>query len=451
MSLALNRAVSLIAFLLTGGSQEGTFREPPVIASRHGELNVTLTAAEVAVNIGGTRVTAGVYDGSYIPPTLRVRPGDVIRLRLVNRLGDPTNLHLHGMAVSPGGNSDNVFMHGPAGGALDYEFRIPPGHAAGLYWYHPHPHEHSDDQVRGGMSGALIVDGLLDSIPALRGVNEHVLLLKDIQIQDGRVVHLGIGKGTVRTVNGLVNPTLVLHPGETQLWRIGNVGADLFYSLRLDGLSIYEVARDGHRLARAVSSGKLWLGPGARREVLVQAGQPGSFALRTDSIDTGPSGNQYAGTVLATVRVEGTPVTRVAIPERLLPVADLRGSITGRRTIVFSESEDGNTFFIDGRTFDPQRTDVRVKLGAVEVWTIRNESAELHNFHIHQTPFQVTAVNGVPERFLGYQDIVTVPARGEVQVTIPFTDPTIVGRFVFHCHLLAHEDHGMMATIEVTR
>ena len=134
----------------------------------------------------------------------------------------------------------------------------------------------------------------------------------------------------------------------------------------------------------------------------------------------------------------------------MLPVADLRRQITNRRTIVFSESADGDTFFVDGRTFDPNRTDTRVKLGAIEEWTIRNESGELHDFHIHQTHFQVTEVNGVPQRFDGYQDIVNVPVHGEVKVVIPFTDPVIVGRFVYHCHLLSHEDKGMMATIEVT-
>ena len=118
---------------------------------------------------------------------------------------------------------------------------------------------------------------------------------------------------------------------------------------------------------------------------------------------------------------------------------------------MFSETGDGDTLFIDGRTFEPSRTDTRVKLGAVEEWTIRNESGELHDFHIHQTHFQVTEVNGVPEPFDGYRDIVNVPVHGEVKVIIPFTDPVIVGRFVYHCHLLSHEDKGMMATIEVAR
>jgi len=300
------------------------------------------------------------------------------------------------------------------------------------------------------MSGALIIEGLLDPFPELRDLPEHVLLLKDAQIGGGQIAHRGIGDDAIRTVNGTLNPTITLRPGETQLWRIGNVGADLYYVLTLEGHRFSEVARDGDRLARLVPKQQLFLPPGAREEVLVQAAGPGTYALRTAGFDTGPQGNHYPGAVLATVRVEGPPVPSVTLPERLLPVADLRHRVTDRRTIVFSESADGDTFFVDRRTFDPNRTDTRLKLGAIEEWTIRNESGELHDFHIHQTHFQVTEVNSVEQTFDGYQDIVNVPVHGEVKMIIPFTDPVIVGRFVYHCHLLSHEDKGMMATIEVT-
>jgi FtsP/CotA-like multicopper oxidase with cupredoxin domain len=433
-----------------GPARHDMFRDPAVVASRDGALDLILSAARAPVEVAGRRIIARVYNGSYVPPTLRVRPGDVVRVRLVNALEEATNLHTHGLSVSPLGNSDNVFLHVASGHAQDYEIRIPAAHPPGLYWYHPHSHGRSDEQVRNGMSGALIVEGLLDPFPELRDVPEHVLLLKDAQVGAGQIVERGIGDDALRTVNGLLDPTITLRPGETELWRIGNVGADLYYLLTLDGHRFYEIARDGHRLARLVPQEQLLLPPGAREEVLVQAAGAGTYQLRTAGFDTGPQGNHYPGVVLATVRVAGAAVTPIALPEKLLPVADLRGAVTGRRTIVFSETEDGDTLFIDGRTFDPDRTDARVKLGAIEEWTIRNESGELHDFHIHQTHFQVTEVNGVPQRFDGYQDIVNVPVHGEVKVIIPFTDSVIVGRFVYHCHLLSHEDKGMMATIEVT-
>jgi suppressor of ftsI len=231
------------------------FREPPSVASHAGVLAVTLRAQRATIDIGGQQAVTELYEGSYAPPTLRVRPGDVIRLRLANQLDQPTNLHTHGLHVSPSGNSDNVFLTVPPGQAQAFEFRIPGNHPSGLFWYHPHTHHFYNEQVRNGMSGALIVEGLLDSFPGLRGIRERVMLLKDIQLKAGKVADRSIGDHTIRTVNGLVDPTLDLHPGQTELWRIGNVGANLYYRLRLDGHRLYQVARD-EKPARARRPGR---------------------------------------------------------------------------------------------------------------------------------------------------------------------------------------------------
>jgi FtsP/CotA-like multicopper oxidase with cupredoxin domain len=427
------------------------FREPPSISSRGGVLPVTLSPTRSRISVGDQQAVTEVYNGSYIPPTLRARPGDVVHLKLVNRLGEPTNLHTHGLHVSPEGNSDNIFLVVQPGQTQEFEFRIPANHPPGLFWYHPHAHHFSNEQVRNGMSGALIVEGLLDSFPALRDVKERVLLLKDIQLENGQVADRSIGVGTTRTVNGLVNPTLTLLPGKTELGRIGNVGANLYYRLRLDGHPFYQVARDGNRFARIVPTDELFIPPGGRIEVLVQGGAPGVHSLQTLAMNTGPAGNQYPAAVLATVRVEGEAVAPRTLPTTLLPVTDLRGKVTGHRTVVFSETPDGDVQMIDGKTFDPNRIDTRVRLGAVEEWTIRNESDELHDFHLHQGSFQLVEVDGKRQPLDGYYDTVNLPIRSEIKIIVPFTDPLMVGKFVYHCHLLSHEDKGMMATIEVTR
>ena len=347
------------AFRADRTAQTESFREPPVIASNRGVLRASLTATSSMVTVAGRRAMLMVYNGSYIPPTLRARPGDTLRIRLVNALTEPTVLHTHGLTVSPRRNADNVFLRVAPGQTEDIEVRLPTDQPPGLYWYHPHPHGFSDRQVRSGLSGALIVDGLLDSVPALRDVRERLLLLKDLQVDSGRAAMISIGKNTIRTINGIVNPVIVMRPGETELWRIGNIGADLYYSLGLDGHRFQLVARDGNRRARLTESDSVRLSPGARAAVLVTAGAPGVYLLRTRDIDTGPAGNQYAGTVMATVRVEGSPATAVALPAALPPVEDLRGKVTNRRTIVLSESKDGNTFFIDGKTFDMNRSEER--------------------------------------------------------------------------------------------
>src|SRR5258706_12131415 len=297
---AITGCRSLPAKERAGQAAAETFREPPVVASRAGVLQVSLTATPSTVAVAGRRAMLMAYDGRYIPPTLRVHPSDTIRLRLANMLTEPTNLHTHGLTVSPRGNSDNVLLNVAPGQTQDYEIRLPTNHPSGLFWYHPHPHGFSDEQTRNGMSGALIVDGLLDSFPTLRHLPERLLLLKDLQVQNEHVLLTHIGANTIRTINGIVNPLIVLRSGETELWRIGNVGGDLYYLLTLDGHHFQVVARDGNRRAHLTTTDTLRLSPGARVEVLVTAGAPGVHVLRTGDIDTGPAGNQYAGTVMAT-------------------------------------------------------------------------------------------------------------------------------------------------------
>src|SRR5262249_30241521 len=101
------------------------------------------------------------------------------------------------------------------------------------------------------------------------------------------------------------------------------------------------------------------------------------------------------------------------------------------------------------KQFDMERVDTTVNLGDVEEWTIRNESDEMHTFHMHQVAFQVVEVNGQKTDFVGMQDNVNVPVRATVKIILAFTDPAIVGKFAYHCHVLSHEDKGMMAVIEV--
>ena len=425
-----------------------TFVNPPEIVSSNGVLSATLTAGPAMVKIGSKDVLARVYDGVYVPPTLRARPGDTIELRLVNRLGTPTNLHYHGLEVSPRGRSDNVFIHVGTSEVFDYEVAIPRDHGAGLYWYHAHQHGLSESQVGGGMSGGLIIEGLLDPFPELKGIRERVMLLKDSEINGGAIGPKHDPAKSTRTLNGLINPTVMIRPGETQFWRIGNIGANAYYRLQLDGHTFYKIAQDGNRLNRLVELDEIILPAGSRVEVLVRGGAPGTYRFRSLAFNTGLDGDQNPEVILATVVAEGPPQQPVSLPATLPPVADLRSqSVAHRREIVFSESP--GKFLINEKQFDMDRVDTTVSLGDVEEWTIRNAADEMHTFHIHQVHFQIVEVNGQPVPFIGVQDNVNVPVRGVVKILVPFTDPVIVGRFVYHCHILSHEDKGMMAVIEV--
>lgn len=434
-----------------------TLTEPPVISSRGGVLTATLKAERKSVRVGSRDVLTVVYNGLFAPPTLRLKPRDVIKLTLINALDKSTNFHTHGLAVSPLGNSDNVFIEIPAGTTFDYEIRIPRGQSPGTYWYHPHFHGLTSSQVGGGMSGALIIEGALDKFPApLRTVKERIILLKDVittASATGEYEHnpdVGNDTGTTRTVNGQVNPIISISPGETQYWRIANVSANIYYLLKLDGHTLFEFAQDGNLLNRIVERQEILLPAASRRDVFVRGAKSGVYQFRTLAINTGKAGNNYPEVGLATVVSQGRQQVPLQLPTRLPPVPDMRKlNITNRRTITFSESDDPDAYYIDGKTFDHHRVDTTVKLGSVEEWSLVNASDEMHTFHIHQLDFQVTELNGKPVEFIGYQDNVNMPSNSTIKIILPFTDPVIVGKFVYHCHILRHEDKGMMATIVV--
>ena len=446
-----------------------TLRDPEVLSSFSGQLLVTLQVAQSTVQVAGRPVTTTVYNGKYMPPVLRLRPGDTLRLKLSNLTTQATNAHYHGLNVSPrvdvfdGTVSDNVFVHTVSGAITDYKVQIPANHHAGLYWYHSHMHGSAQAQVMGGLSGGLVIEGLLDPVPELAGIRERLVLLKDIQIgPNGRVPDdIDPSAPTHRTVNGQTNPSMTIAPGETQLLRIGNISANMYYNLRLDGHQLYEIARDGIRRNRPVAYDELLLPPSARTEVLVQGGAPGRYELKTGDINTGPQGDTVPGTTLLTVVSQGASRTPMALPASLPGPNDLRGlPVARKRTITFQESADGNTFFIDSGNgpvqFDPARVDSTIQSGTVEEWTILNPTGEWHVFHIHQTEFQVIEKNGVTQPFIGLQDTVNIDFQadgssppGQAKLLIDFRDPNIIGRFVYHCHILEHEDGGMMAVAEV--
>ena len=446
-----------------GGGVSETFTNPPELNSSGGVLNTTFTAAQTEVDIAGQKVQAIVYNGLYTPPTFRVTPGDQLNITIVNSFENPTNLHHHGANVSPQNNSDNIFVSIQPGAApYLQQVLYPPTHQPGMLWYHPHVDGYVESQTFAGMSGAIIVGDILAPFPQLQGIKEQVMLLKDFQNVDGAIPVEGGGlaentnidsnAGTTRTLNGKVNPIIKIRPGETQFWRIGNVGADIYYRLKLDGHTLYELARGGNRHTELVPQEEIVLPPGDRTEVLVRGGAPGVYQFRTLYYNQGADGDQYPEVTLGTLISEGPAETPVALPleEQFPAVQDLRTQpIAQQRTMTFSENPDTGQFYINGLQFDANRIDVQPVLGTVEQWTIQNVAQEEHVFHIHQLDFQVTEINGQAVPFVGHQDIVNLPVGSTVKVLIPFTDPVIVGKFVFHCHILAHEDLGMMQTVLV--
>lgn len=464
--------------------------DPPFVSSSGGSLTTTLTAQPGSVSFNGTTYSTNLYNGLYIPPVWRVQPGDTINLTLTNAMSTAsaapsahassahgaaggqsfTNLHYHGFNVSPNAPADDVFLQvfpqGSGGTPTSYQYRvpIPTTHPQGLFWFHPHPHGISEPQVLGGMSGGAIVGDILGTYyPTMAGSRERVMLLKDFQASSNP------GDPLLKTINGLPLSSISIAPGEVQFWRFANIGADAFFDMQLQDLSgnpvpMYVIAVDGNPTDSVLARQSLFLGAGARMEAFVVGPPQGSYVLKSLKIDTGPQGDPNPEVTLAQVTSSGQPPTAMTTQqvEALRPAATDPGlaemrkraaapGLVRQRPIVFSESADGNTFFINGKTYDPDRIDTTVPFGTVEQWNISNTSGELHVFHIHQLDFLVQSINGITQPATGLQDTITIPVGGTVKALVPFTQSTVPGKFVYHCHILGHEDNGMMANIVVQR
>jgi FtsP/CotA-like multicopper oxidase with cupredoxin domain len=439
------------------------FPEPPTRYSRGGRLDVALKASLGRVPIDGRLVTALNYDGSVPGPTLVICAGDKLTVHLQNDLSEPTNLHTHGFHVSPEANHDNVFVRIEPHTSFTYEYDIPRDMPAGSYWYHPHLHMFVEPQIFGGLAGAIVQEGGLDTLPSLRHVPQRWIVIQNTEVKNGRVLPVADAteSGSKLYVNGARNPTAKIHPGELQRWRIFNADADRYVVLRLAHHQRFELlAEDGHTLARPLGVSTLQIAPGSRREVLVRGGRPGSYALKATAFAQFPGGNKQVngGPVpnesLLTLRSAGRPVQmRFNAAAPLSRPVDLRGKrVERKRTVVFSEMTEpsgATSFLLNGMKFDPNRLDVTMKLGSVEQWTLVNTTSEWHTFHIHTNDFQVVSVAGRPVPYIDYQDNVALAPNAKTVVLMQPIDFT--GKFVFHCHVTFHEDHGMMATVQVVR
>lgn len=475
-------------FLSTlGWSQNVALPEPPQVQANDHVVSLTLHA----VNENGKDGFA--FDGASVAPVIRASPGDVIRITYVNDLPrkssetcaispcmDMTNLHFHGLAVSPNSPQDDVLgMVAMPGQVLQYSVEIPRNHPPGLFWYHTHPHGESHRQVLDGMSGAIVIEGMERYAPQVKRLRERVIVVRGRSIENDptatelrRQVEIpsrgcgGEAKAVeVFTVNGAVRPRIEIAPEERQFWRIVNASADRYLDLRIDGQTFEIVALDGIPLAYHAPNGPtrttdhLLLAPAGRLEAIVTGPPSGSHrALRTLCVDTGPDGDPNPGMVLADlVQPSSGRSGSNAQPEQVHAIdgrppvykpLDVERMKKNAPDFIVNFTEDTNGFYINGRKFavdaGPMTT---VRVGTYQHWRIVNKTAELHPFHIHQVHFLAYAQNGLPLAQAAWLDTVNVPYSGSVDVILDFTDPVIKGLSVFHCHLLNHEDKGMMAKI----
>ncbi len=436
-----------------------SFEQPGVLRSTGGRLQARLVA-ESGTWLDGVWTQALGYNRSSPGPTLMLSPGDELTIRLVNRLEHATNLHTHGLRVSPSGHGDNPFVHVAPGETFDYRIRLPRDHPLGTYWYHPHHHGQVADQVAGGLLGALLV------VPRT-GIDapvDRVLLLHEVDLTvEGRprpadAMDLHRGRRAERVLlNGQLAPRISGQVGVPQRWRVINGCPSRTLELRLDGHRLLQAAVDGNALPTLRDTVEP-IPPGGRADVWVVPTEAGRFALShvqlefvggDPTVTLGLSDPQFAEDLLtvATFHVKSA----AGKPKKARPLVDevdrrpaAKGTVDRKRRLVMGDAE--NSFTIDGKIFAADRVDQEVPFGGVEEWTVANEGHMFHPFHLHGWQFVVVGGEGAPQ-FGVPQDVVNVPPGGEVRLRIAFDGHR--GRSVYHCHILDHEDVGMMGVLDV--
>jgi suppressor of ftsI len=473
-----------VILVSTRGDQSSPLSKPPELRAHDHELSLTLHA--VADSHGRDSFA---FKGQNVAPTLRVSPGETLQIDYVNDLPkqakgscaispcmDMTNLHFHGLHVSPNAPQDDVLsMMAMPGQTLHYTVSIPQDHPPGLYWYHTHPHGESHRQVRDGMSGAIVIEGMERYVPEVRALHEQILIVRGLSIsRDPQAASLlkraeasanTCGQQTeapeeIFTVNGAIRPHIAIAPGEKQFWRLVNASADRYIDLQIDGEPLIIVALDGMPIAYhdpahpTRTTNHFLVPPAGRLEAIVTGPAPFAHAtLRSLCVDTGADGDANPGMVLADI-VSGSraaPLLPKSLDNVRPPdhkVVDLQALEQSEPDFVATFTEDKKGFYINKQLYKQDSDPMRVAhVGVYEHWRIVNATEELHPMHIHQVHFLAFAENQSPIADPVWLDTVNVPVHGSVDVIMDFTNPVIRGMSLFHCHLLNHEDKGMMAKI----
>ncbi|HEU4629278.1 MAG TPA: multicopper oxidase family protein [Gemmatimonadaceae bacterium] len=422
-------------------------------------VELTLTAAPTRLALlPGRPTTVYAYDGQVPGPTLELREGDSVVVHFRNALPEPSTIHWHGIHL-PFVADGSPFHPVSPGGRHDYVFVIPPG-TAGTYWYHPHPHHLTAGQVARGLYGAMVVRAADDPLPAT--LPERLLVLSDNRFRadgsvdlpdphspEGRIDAENGREGDVLFVNGQVRPTFTIRSGEVQRWRVVNTSAARVYRLAIPGHVLLHVGSDGGLFERPREVEEIVLGVGERVELLVRgSAAPGTrAALRALPYDryipqTRPADWETPRDLLTLQYTDEPPVSPPALPRVLRPVPALdTTAATATRVMVLTQH------LINGRSMDMDRVDVSAPLGGTEIWEVENLVGMDHPFHLHGFRFQVLDRNGVPEPYRSWKDVVNVPKHETARFIVRYDDHP--GRWMFHCHILDHEDHGMMGVLEV--
>ena len=412
---------------------------------------VALEARAVDWSIApGVAIQAWAFNGQVPGPVIEGRVGDVVEVRLTNRLPEPTALHWHGLRLPASMDGTEMVQRlVQPGESFTYRFKLLD---AGTFWYHPHVNE--SVQLERGLYGALIVRG--DDEPVLDC--EQILVLDDLKLdRKGRIAKFGGlvqwhdgREGDSRLVNGKVEPTLTIAAGQIERWRVINAASARYVRLSIGGAPFRIIGSDGGLLEAPVTVRDALLAPGDRVDLAVGPFVEGE-ELAIDSL-------RYWRTTIkrrkderfAVLRVGHAESSAAVLPERLRVIEPLAlASATPNRTVNFGikySLRRGMDFVVNG---EMHQVDEPVKVGELQVWDVVNSTLMDHPFHLHGFFFQVLSVNGKPPAWRSWEDVANLPPKSTTRIAwMPDDRP---GSWMYHCHILEHHAAGMMAHFDVVR
>ena len=421
---------------------------------------------------GQRTATAGV-NGSYLGPTIRVKRGDHVDFRVINKLGEMTTMHWHGMHV-PARMDGTPHQEIQPGESWTASFQV--DQEAASLWYHPHPHGYTGAHAYMGIAGMLLIDDVTSQtkdIPRTYGMDDFPLVIQDRDF-DGRSQFRyrrgqGPAHGDTILVNGTIDPHLKL---ESRMNRFRLLNGSNFRTYHIgfsDNRQFHQIATDGGFLEHPWPTRRVILAPGERAEILVDFSDGEEVVLKsfpeagllvtTEAFFDGEGNGHFD---LLQIRPGEARRESHKLPERLNTFSRMAANShmkfrqfqlggpqrdANGRPVPKGKGGPGRGIPINGKLMNMHRIDERVRLGDTEVWEINNRTGQMHPFHIHLVQFQILDRNGRPPvgPDLGWKDTVRVPANESVRFIARFTkyaDPEVP--YMYHCHLMEHEDRGMM-------
>lgn len=396
----------------------------------------------------GTETSTYGYNGTFLGPMLQIEKGQKVKIRTVNELEEETTFHWHGLEVS--GDVDGG-PHNPLQPGEERMIEFEVAQEAATLWFHPHPEGKTAEQVYNGLAGLIYIQDENSQslgLPNEYGKNDFPLIFQDKKFDNQKQLNYQTARnsdgtiGDTLLVNGTVNPKLTV-PNEKVRLRLLNGSNARNYTFKLNtGDTFVQIATDGGFLNEPVVLNEVTLTPSERAEIIVD------FSVLNSSIDLALINED--GSVLLPFEIADQHVESSETPERMndFSVTKEERELPVTKNLVLFGMMDMVT--INGKKFDPERIDFTQEQGVTEVWEIYNKKdmmgGMIHPFHIHGTQFKILSRDGKEpsENERGWKDSLSIQPGEKVKIAIQFKHK---GVYMFHCHILEHEDNGMMGQI----